>query len=471
MNVEIDNLIQENLVMLENSLKIKSSHVAKIRNPYQRFTTIKPDVEFIKEIYPITGASVPSQVLQSQTKILDGGERRESQPNWLPPARVLHLYSDILTPYEKDEIMGYSKVYFIGSKAAEKKRSRFFSIESNFGFDDKDGSYNHVTHDHVAYRYEVLRVLGQGSFGQVVKVFDHKKKEFQALKIVKNDKRFLQQAKKEVKILEHIRKEDKENNSNTIHILNSFLFRQHVCIVFELMSFNMYELIRRNKFKGFSQPLVRNFAYSILVALNMLRKLNIIHGDLKPENILQRQSGKSGIKVIDFGSSCYEDSSGAKLFTYVQSRFYRAPEVILGCQYNSAIDMWSYGCVVAELLLGVPLLPGEDEDDQMALTVELLGLPPSTLTGRRAQQFFTLHPSLGLRPRYLLAEPRPGRAVRGPPGSRSLAATIAPAAHNQEELVLLCDFLRGCLTWSPVERLSPEQALHHPWLGRGRHRR
>ena len=67
----------------------------------------------------------------------------------------------------------------------------------------------------------------------------------------------------------------------------------------------------------------------------------------------------------------------------------------------------------------------------MALTVELLGLPPSTLTGRRAQQFFTLHPSLGLRPRYLLAEPRPGRAVRGPPGSRSLAATIAPAAHNQ----------------------------------------
>ena len=65
--------------------------------------------------------------------------------------------------------------------------------------------------------------------------------------------------------------------------------------------------------------------------------------------------------MIDFGSSCYEDSSGAKLFTYVQSRFYRAPEVILGCQYNSAIDMWSYGCVVAELLLGVPLLPGEDE--------------------------------------------------------------------------------------------------------------
>merc|ERR1719334_2008934 len=143
-----------------------------------------------------------------------------------------------------------------------------------------------------------------------------------------------------------------------------------------------------NRFQRFEQKLVCNFSHSILLALNTLSKIGIIHGDLKPENILLRQFGKSALKVIDFGSACYEDSV---LYSYVQSRFYRAPEVILGVRYGCQIDMWSLGCIVAELLTGVPLLPGEDEEDQLALTMELLGHPPSSLITKatRRRVFFS----------------------------------------------------------------------------------
>ena len=151
----------------------------------------------------------------------------------------------------------------------------------------------------------------------------------------------------------------------------------------------MYELIKKNKFNGFSPRLVRNFAHSISFALSLLKRNQIIHGDLKPENILQRQHGKSGIKVIDFGSSCY---TGGNLHNYVQSRFYRAPEVILGCHYGVEVDMWSLGCILAELVMGYPLLPGHNEDDQMALMIEMLGMPPPSLmmTASRSSRFLSL---------------------------------------------------------------------------------
>ena len=79
---------------------------------------------------------------------------------------------------------------------------------------------------------------------------------------------------------------------------------------------------------------------------------SVVHRDLKPENILLCQPGRSAVKVIDFGSSCFETQP---VYSYIQSRFYRSPEVILGLPYYCAIDMWSLGCVLAELILGLPL--------------------------------------------------------------------------------------------------------------------
>ncbi len=268
-------------------------------------------------------------------------------PMGITPEVAIRQFKHKLSAYELTEILNFPNIYFVGHNA--KKRAGIPGSGNNCGYDDEQGSYLHTAHDHIAYRYEVLKILGKGSFGQVVKAFDHKTNTFVGLKMVRNERRFTKQAAEEIRILELLRDQDVDNSRNVVHLLEHFTFREHVCMTFELLNMNLYELIKRNKFQGFPLPLVRKFAHSILVCLDMLHRNKIIHCDLKPENILLKQQGRSGIKVIDFGSSCFEHQ---RIYTYIQSRFYRAPEVILGCKYNVSIDIWSFGCILAELLTG-----------------------------------------------------------------------------------------------------------------------
>lgn len=304
----------------------------------------------------------------------------------MSPETAMKNYMQKLTSFEHHEIFNYSEIYFIGQNA--KKINGVIGGANNNGYDDENGSYKPTQHDHIYYRFEVLKILGKGSFGQVLKCYDHKTGQYVALKIVRNEKRFHRQAQEEIRILDHLRKMDKENTLNVIHMIESFTFRNHICITFELLSMNLYELIKKNKFAGFSLQLVRKFTHSILQCLDSLYKTKIIHCDLKPENILLKQQGRSGIKVIDFGSSCYEHQ---RIYTYIQSRFYRAPEVILGAKYGMPIDMWSLGCIIAELLTGYPLFPGEDESDQLACIIELCGMPPQRVLdqSKRARNFIS----------------------------------------------------------------------------------
>uniref|UniRef100_A0A8C4NMG3 dual-specificity kinase n=1 Tax=Dicentrarchus labrax TaxID=13489 RepID=A0A8C4NMG3_DICLA len=368
----------------------------------------------------------------------------------LPVAEALKNFQDRLTEFEQEEIMDYSEIWFMGLGSQKIEGSQ--GTPQNSGYDDEHGSYIRVLHDHIAYRFEVLEVIGKGSFGQVLKCLDHKNNELVAIKMIRNKKRFHHQALVELKILDVIKRKDKDNLHNVIHMKEYFYFRNHLCISFELLGVNLYELIKKNNFQGFSLALIRRFTHALLRCLQMLHREKIIHCDLKPENILLSQRGPGNIKVVDFGSSCYEQQ---RVYTYIQSRFYRSPEVILGHPYSMAIDMWSLGCILGELYTGYPLFPGESEVEQIACIMEVLGMPPNDFvqSASRRRLFFD---SKG-NPRNITNS----KGKKRRPNSKELSAAM------KTNDALFLDFIKRCLTWDPTKRMTPDEGLQHEWILEG----
>ena len=131
--------------------------------------------------------------------------------------------------------------------------------------------------------------------------------------------------------------------------------------------------MKANHFEQMKMEFIRRFAIQILTALAFMKDLSVIHSDIKPENILLKSRSRTGIKVIDFGTSILQEDEH---YSYVQSRYYRAPEVILGFPYSFPIDMWSTACLLGELYLGVPLFGGNNEQEQLQLIMTTVGSPP-----------------------------------------------------------------------------------------------
>ncbi|CAG9321914.1 unnamed protein product [Blepharisma stoltei] len=366
----------------------------------------------------------------------------------MPGASALKSYKAYLSSWEQGEILDYNKIYFIGNHA---KKSHL-RVGPNNGFDDDRGDYKISLGDHICYRYEVNQQLGKGSFGQVFKAYDHKDKEFVAMKIIRNKSRFHQQGVVEVKVLKALKDHDSQDRYNVVHIKDFFIFRKHLCITFELLSINLYDFIKSNHFHGLSLPLIRRFAYQILQCLKLSHRLGIIHCDLKPENILLRQSNKSSLKVIDFGSSCYEDQ---KLYTYIQSRFYRAPEIMLGIPYTTGIDMWSFGCILVELYTGYPLFPGESELEQLQCIMEVKGIPPYSILQQSTRSKLFFDPS---------GYPKITANSRGKkhyPSTKELKEILRDTDAPFQ------DFIEKCLEWDPERRIKAEEALKHMWIMEG----
>lgn len=290
-----------------------------------------PSSESFEVDTPIRDRPTPS--LKTRSSYNDPVQIFENLELPITAATALQLFLPHLSLYEQGEILEYKEIYFLGLGVKKIKPNL---NAPNQGFDEERGDYNLIAGDQIAYRFEIKEILGKGSFGQVCKCFDHKNQEYVAVKIIRNKRRFHRQAAVEVKVLQHIKKHDPDEFSNAIHLKDHFIFRKHLCISFELLSMNLYELMKSNSFQGFSLNLIRRFALQLLYCLRFAHDHKIVHCDLKPENILLKQSDKSGIKVIDFGSACFENE---KIYTYIQSRFYRAPEIILGIDYTMAIDM------------------------------------------------------------------------------------------------------------------------------------
>ncbi|XP_061109089.1 dual specificity tyrosine-phosphorylation-regulated kinase 4 isoform X1 [Conger conger] len=418
------------------------------QNSYQTQQEERPRVvQFPTRISTSTENLSESNSTKSLSNKLEKEKSFEGLRLPMSPTEALQNFQERLTEFEQEEIMDYSEIWYLGLDTEKIEGSQ--GTPQNCGYDDEHGSYIKVLNDHIGYRFEVLEVIGKGSFGQVLKCLDHKTNELVAIKVIRNKKRFHHQALVELKILDAIRRKDRDNCHNVIHMKEYFYFRNHLCISFELLGANLYELIKKNNFQGFSLALVRRFAHALLKCLVMLHREKIIHCDLKPENILLSQKGQGSIKVVDFGSSCYEQQ---RVYTYIQSRFYRSPEVILGHPYSMAIDMWSLGCIMAELYTGYPLFPGESEVEQIACIMEVLGLPPNDFiqTASRKRLFFD---SKG-NPRNITNSK--GRKRR--PNSKDMGSVLKTSDPQ------FLDFLKRCLMWDPSKRMTPDEAMQHEWI-------
>jgi dual specificity protein kinase YAK1 len=167
----------------------------------------------------------------------------------------------------------------------------------NDGYDNEDSDYILYVNDILGSeesghknRYLILDVLGQGTFGQVVKCQNLKTQEVVAVKVIKNRTAYFNQSMMEVSVLDLLNKQmDKNDDHHLLRLKDTFIHRQHLCLVFELLSVNLYELIKQNQFRGLSTTLVRVFAQQLLTGLACLGKAKLIHCDLKPENILLKK--------------------------------------------------------------------------------------------------------------------------------------------------------------------------------------
>lgn len=364
----------------------------------------------------------------------------------LTPSQTLQEYRAWIADYEMGEILDFKSVFYVGTKLSKKNRVK---IDHKYTFDDAKGDYLHENQEHVCYRYEVLGLLGRGSFGRVLRVFDHKAGKSMALKIIRSQKKFQRQATVEMDILKHIRENDDGGGANIIHICNSMMFRGHLCMTFDVLACNLYEHLKENRKRGLTSAFIRDVGWQLTQCLAFLNQHDIIHCDLKPENIMLVSKKRSQIKVIDFGSSCFKSK---KIYTYIQSRFYRSPEVMLGLEqgYGTEIDWWSLGCILVELVSGYPIFPGENETELMQMIMEVLGVPPShmVIAASRRNRFFD---SKGAPlPRSKKAKGK----VRIPD---SLSVKNVLKTNDR----YLLDFVERCLRWDPAMRIRPSAALDH----------
>ncbi|XP_034029323.1 homeodomain-interacting protein kinase 1 isoform X2 [Thalassophryne amazonica] len=346
-----------------------------------------------------------------------------------------------------------------------------------------EGDYQLVQHEilcSISNSYEVLEFLGRGTFGQVAKCWKRGTNEIVAIKILKNHPSYARQGQIEVSILSRLSTENADE-FNFVRSYECFQHKNHTCLVFEMLEQNLYDFLKHSKFSPLLLKCIRPILQQVATALMKLKSLGLIHADLKPENIMLvdplRQPYR--VKVIDFGSASHV--SKAVCSTYLQSRYYRAPEIILGLPFCEAIDMWSLGCVIAELFLGWPLYPGASEYDQIRYISQTQGLPAEYLlsAGTKTSRFFNRGPDSSY-PLWKLKTPAEHEAEMGIKSKEArkyifncLDDMVQVNMTNLEGTDILAekadrrefiDLLKKMLTLDADKRITPMKTLNHPFV-------
>ncbi|KAL5038852.1 serine threonine protein kinase CMGC group [Batrachochytrium dendrobatidis] len=338
--------------------------------------------------------------------------------------------------------------------------------------DDADGHLCIRIYDYITPRFQILKLLGQGTFGKVVEAFDKHQNKRVAIKIIKAIPKYREAAKIELNVLELIELHDPGNSKRCIHLRETFEFHNHICMVFDLLSQSLFDYFKANFFSPFSTLHIQSFAHQILVAAAYLHSLGITHTDLKPENLMlestesrqilfERHSLKppcralinTGLMLIDFGSATLKQDFHSNI---VSTRHYRAPEIILGVKWSYPCDVWSIGCILAELYIGKALFQTHDNLEHLRMMEIVLGKFPSSMVCRSpsANQFFNKQGFVKYPNTHT-----DSKSIEFVSLVRPLTSIINGSDELSQKLL---DLLQKMLAIDPNTRISAKNALHHP---------
>ncbi|KAI1107872.1 kinase-like protein [Jackrogersella minutella] len=340
--------------------------------------------------------------------------------------------------------------------------------------DDKDGYYKIRIGEIMDGRYQVQATLGKGMFSGVARAVDITTKKLVAIKMMRNNDALRKGGFTEIAILQKLNEADPENRKHIVKFERYFEHKGHLCLAFENLSLNLREVLRKfGNNIGINLSATRAYAHQIFVALAHLRKCSIIHADLKPDNILVNEN-RNVLKLCDLGTAIDRSDAATannEITPYLISRFYRAPEIILGMPYDYAVDMWSIGCTLYELYTGKILFTGDSNNQMLKAIIEIRGRFSSKLYRRgelshmhfdEAGNFISHErdKALGKTTVRTLAVVKATRDIR----TRLLAASGGMNDVESRDLNHFVDLLERCLTLNPDKRITPSEALKHPFF-------
>jgi serine/threonine protein kinase len=284
-------------------------------------------------------------------------------------------------------------------------RSYSNSNGSDSSIDDSIGHLDGIKGDLIGDRYEICHEMGLGTFGKVFQCKDKKYNDIVAVKVIRSIKKYARSAKLEAKILNTVYDNQKQfKHRFCVKLYSQFKYNNHVCLVFEPLGMSVYDFIKRNDYTGFKLNDVKNMSKQLISAMEFLHSMNLIHTDLKLENILfindssdkiinndgkeYYQIRNSNIKIIDFGGTTYDNDRSKS--TIINTRQYRGPEVTLEVGWSFPSDMWSVGCMIAEIYSGELLFYTHDNLEHLCQMEHCIGKFPYNMIkkSRIFSQFF-----------------------------------------------------------------------------------
>lgn len=295
----------------------------------------------------------------------------------------LDYIKDDLTDFEKIEIFDYKYIYYVGDINVKFNKHILYKnyLDNRNIFSNNDRFVIRIN-DHISYRYKILNSLGKGAYGDVIKVKDYKYNKIRAIKLFNNVSHYTKEQNntlflRELEILELLYgRFNKEKNEELFTLFyNDNEFRNFNYITFKLYCGNLYQ--ERHKIRDSS---INNKLVIIKDVLNALLFLKsqypkIIHADIKPENILFKSKDSFNIVLGDFGLSKILKNDYKNYKNLIQTRWYRSPEVIYKIPFNEKIDIWSFGCIIYELMASRPLFKSYSDNDLLAYIHYIIGIP------------------------------------------------------------------------------------------------